>query len=517
MKKKIKKALKIISNILFIISIIAFIVSLYINIFFNGVSFEQLLYSLLEFKGTNMGVIIKGLIIVIIVLVILYFIKKLFSFLISKIKYKVIFNVKLGKKNFIFSTKALLKVLFIFIFLYSSYEMLNIDDYIYMLRSSTNLYEEYYVNPKDVKIEFPDKKRNLIFIYLESMEMTNASTKNGGFMRQSYIPNLEKLALENINFSNTDKLGGDISIYGMNYTSASLVAHTAGIPLKVSIGWRNYKNYGKSIPGVYNLGDILKDNGYHNYFMIGSDADFGGRKDYFRHGDYEILDYYWAIDEGLIDKDYHVWWGYEDLKLFEFAKDKLTEISKLDEPFNFTLLTVDTHFTDGYQDSSCKNLFDKKYANAIYCSDSKVGKFIEWIKKQDFYDNTTIIITGDHTSPQAFFYRDDDTYQRTVYNTIINSSVEPINEKNRLFTPMDMFPTTLASLGVKIEGNRLGLGVNLFSSEETLIEKLGKEALEKELKAKSFYYDNELLKDHYYKMKKDLKDKEVVEDEEEVG
>ena len=31
--------------------------------------------------------------------------------------------------------------------------------------------------------------------------------------------------------------------------------------------------------------------------MIGSDADFGGRKDYFKyHGDYEILDYNYAKD-----------------------------------------------------------------------------------------------------------------------------------------------------------------------------------------------------------------------------
>ena len=452
---------------------------------------------------------------VIVLLVIFYFIKKLIIFLIRKINYKVIVHIKLGKKSLNVNFKVLFKIILLLIFICSSIKLLKIDEYIKMVNSSTELYEKYYVDPRDVSLEFPDKKRNLIYIYLESIEMTNASTENGGFMRRSYIPNLENLALENINFSNTDMLGGGISIYGTEYTSASLVAHTAGIPLKVSIGWRNYKNYGKSIPGVYNLGDILKDHGYHNYFMIGSDADFGGRKDYFRHGDYEILDYYWAIDQGLIDKDYHVWWGYEDLKLFEFAKNKLTEISKLDEPFNFTMLTVDTHFTDGYLDSTCEDLFEKKYANAIYCSDSKVNDFISWIKKQDFYENTTIIISGDHTSPQAFFYRDDDNYQRTVYNTIINSPIEPIKEKNRLFSPIDMFPTTLASLGVKIEGNRLGLGANLFSEEETLLEKLGIKEFEKELKAKSFYYDHKLLKDHYYKMQQDLKDKKAKNKEKE--
>ena len=52
------------------------------------------------------------------------------------------------------------------------------------------------------------------------------------------------------------------------------------------------------------------------------------------------------------------------------------------------------------------------------------------------------------------------------YNTIINSKVEPKNYKNRTFTSLDMYPTILASLGVEIEGNQLGLGVNLFSNKK---------------------------------------------------
>ena len=32
------------------------------------------------------------------------------------------------------------------------------------------------------------------------------------------------------------------------------------------------------------------------------------------------------------------------------------EIAKEDEPFNFTMLTTDTHFTDGYVENFCKTL-----------------------------------------------------------------------------------------------------------------------------------------------------------------
>ena len=66
-------------------------------------------------------------------------------------------------------------------------------------------------------------------------------------------------------------------------------------------------------------------------------------------------------------------------------------------------------------------------------------------------------------------------------------------EKNRLFTTLDLFPTTLAAMGVEIEGERLGLGTNLFSGEKTLPEKYGYEKMFEELKKKSLFYDNEIL------------------------
>ena len=58
---------------------------------------------------------------------------------------------------------------------------------------------------------------------------------------------------------------------------------------------------------------------------------------------------------------------------------------------------------------------------------------------------------------------------------------------------MDLYPTTLAALGVNIEGNRLALGTNLFSDEETLIEKYGLEYINNELMKTSKFYDSHIL------------------------
>ena len=96
---------------------------------------------------------------------------------------------------------------------------------------------------------------------------------------------------------------------------------------------------------------------------------------------------------------------------------------------------------------------------------------------------------------QENFYNVDNNYDRVVYNAFINSRVLPVNNKNRVFTTMDMFPTTLAALGISIEGDRLGLGTNLFSSKKTIPEEIGLDNFNKELKKSS---------DYYYKYIKDM-------------
>ena len=162
---------------------------------------------------------------------------------------------------------------------------------------------------------------------------------------------------------------------------------------------------------------------------------------------------------------------------------------------------MDTHTEDGYECSKCGNEYDEQYANVIKCADNQIYDFVEWIKNANFYDNTTIIIVGDHLSMDPNFFKEIDKsdYERTTYGVIINpyfddnsDIIKNLNTK-RVFNTMDMFPTTLASLGVKIEGDRLGLGTNLFSDKQTLSEMLGKEYINNELLLRSPYYEKQFL------------------------
>ena len=345
------------------------------------------------------------------------------------------------------------------------------------------------MDPAEVEITFPEKKRNLIFIFLESMETTYADTENGGAFEENVIPELTKLAQENEDFSGEeDKLNGGYSMPGTTWTIGAMFAHTSGLPLSVSINGNNMDTQDSFFPSAITLGDVLEREGYSQTLMIGSDATFGGRRLYFtEHGNYDIVDYNYAIQSGMIPEDYKVWWGYEDQKLFSFAKEKLLELSSQDTPFNLTLLTVDTHFEDGYLCEVCPDVYgDDQYSNVMACSSYQVDDFVKWVQEQDFYDNTTIVIVGDHPTMDNDYCDDvDDNYVRNVYTTYINSASEVQTNVERNYTTFDTFPTTLAAIGANIDGNRLGLGTNLFSTAQTLTERLGVSAVKRGVSGKS--------------------------------
>ena len=235
---------------------------------------------------------------------------------------------------------------------------------------------------------------------------------------------------------------------------------------------------------------LLKEKGYRQEFICGSDANFGGRRNYFtQHGNYDIFDYSTAIEKGYIESDYFVWWGYEDAILYEIAKDELTRLAADKQPFNLTFLTVDQHYFNGYVCEKCGNEYDVQLANVLACSDRLLIDFIEWCKQQDFYEDTVIVISGDHPRMDTVLVENIDYTERTVYNCFINTErTVALSEKNRKFTTMDMFPTVLYALGFDIEGDRLGLGTNLFSSEQTLAEKFGYAYIDEELSKSSLYY-----------------------------
>ena len=384
------------------------------------------------------------------------------------------------------------------LFMFSAFyvdSQMAIAEFIAAYSEETQLYEQEYVDPADVTILPPENPRNLICIVVESLETSYMDEVQGGFQERNLLPGLTRLMEENLRFAGEATPSGWNCLLGTSWTMASLLATTSGIPFAFPVDGNAMEEESEFAPRLTALGDLLAEQGYQQEFLCGSDAAFGGRQLYFeQHGGYGIYDLFTARTQGRISEDYYEWWGFEDRILFDIARDEATRLSQGGAPFNLTLLTADLHHLDGYLCPECGDAYEEDTANVAACTDRLVTAFVDWCQAQSFYENTTILVMGDHPRMDTSLVEDVPMEARTVYHCLLNPAAAPAGgTEGRAFTAMDIYPTTLAALGYRIEGERLGLGTNLFSAEPTLAERMGIEALSTELDKQSAFY-----LDHFY-------------------
>jgi len=493
--KKLKIPLLVICAVYTFVGSLALISALWYVNNFGDIGFSSIVFTLTTTKsnvetGIASSYLWKGLIPSIVLAV------AVFSFLWCRPKTKITFkDLKKQKKRTLYpfssGVASILSVIIILSMLISAAYLVSLPQYVMSFFDKTYIYEKEYADPSSIKIEFPEEKRNIIYIYLESMETTFLSQEQGGALEYNVIPELYDIAKENVNFSHNNDVGGWPVTTNATWTVAAIVSQTSGVPLSTPLEENLYGINNSFLPGITTMQDVLRENGYYQAVMFGSDANFGYRdKYYYQHGVDKIYDLFSARDDGIIPKDYQVWWGMEDLYLYQYAKKELVKIAAQDKPFMFTMLTADTHHVGGYKCSNCRSVYDEQYENVYSCASKQLAMFLEWLEKQPFYENTTIVICGDHASmDKAYFDRTiESSYNRHVYNCIINSAVSTDNTKDRVFTPFDMFPTTLAAAGCRIEGERLGLGTNMFSDVPTLSEKYSSEYVNEEIGKSSDFY-----------------------------
>lgn len=502
MKNKKALVLTVLFYVLLFLSLCVFMSTLWTLDTFGSIKTDQILYTLLSsLDGTDSRVVFSYLLKGILVPV---GICCLFGFLHFKLKNKVEMKVRI-----IANVCVCITLVFSLYYADSQFEIVN---YVNNSYQKTDIYtqkkekkkvkkEEYigdetiiYQNPGDAIIT-GDDTNNLIYIYLESYENTFADRENGGLKDINCLPELTQLAKDNISFSNTDKLGGPIAFTGTTWTIASMTAQTTGLPLKTDV-LNNMDQYNEFMPGAITIGDILHKRGYIQELLIGSQKKFAGTDKLFeQHGQFNIVDFDVLNAEGRIQNDEKIDWGANDNCLFRNAREELNKLASTGKKFNFTMATIDCHMPYGYKCKYCSNNYSSRYENIYACQSVLVNEFINWCKEQTWFNNTTIVIVGDHptmASEYTGFISND--YTRTTYNCIINSKVTTENIKNRTFTPMDMFPTTLAAMGFDIKGNKLALGTNLFSKLPTVTEKYSVDYIEQEVQKSSDYLDENIYK-----------------------
>jgi phosphoglycerol transferase len=344
----------------------------------------------------------------------------------------------------------------------------------------SNFFELNYKNPQDEKFLFPEKKRNLIIIQVESLE--------NGFLLADYenlIPGLSSLLKQNA-LCQKDKICFIEQMNGAEYTKAATVAYTTGLPYLILTKNRNSADFAKHIA----LGDILNVAGYKNYVLYSSDKSFANMGKFFeKHGDFEVYDYYYFRENNYLPhKNYKLRWGFEDSLLYNFARLKLNQIAKIDVPFLFYIQTMDTHMPLFLAEGKPIK-YGSKFKTVLEQMSIELYDFVLWLKEQEWFENTSVAIFGDHAFMETI-HEITGEHGSPLYTFLNLPLAEELNLREKKISHFDIFPTLLHSIGISWSSSALGLGVSLMSDDSTLLEKLGKDSLNKALTQNNVLYNS---------------------------
>lgn len=525
---KILKGIRIVSKILLLVLLASIIVtSFYLKKNFSMVTMDELyFYWANGITYSNNGIIILAFktCIPYILLILTLFIIVLYDITLGKLKFyfsvKYLYKTRKQKRNktilkdrkkdlpiqiypfrIINEHKIISTILLTVFSIYISLSNLNAISLIQNSNTKSKFIEINYVTPEKVPVTF-DEKRNLIFIIVESLETTFFTKEQGGQWNYEVTPELYKLLTDedSTTFYNNNLAEQMVMLKRNTWTTAGVIVNTTALPFKVIIDGNQYHS-DNFMNGSYALGDMLKDNGYYTELISSARTNFGGLYEYYtKHGNFKIIDINSLKENKLtISNKEKNGWGFSDKYLFDTAKSRLTTLSQNDEPFYLQLITIDTHFPDGFAYSYSEKKHKSQYENVYATTSKQIYDFVNWVKEQDFYDNTTIVIVGDHISMQSDYFasRGLTDENRFIYNTYINASSEAKKTSGRLYTGLDTYPSIISAIGGRIKGNRLGLGVNLFSNQKTLAEKYGMNKLNSEIIKKSVFYNDKILGSDY--------------------
>lgn len=314
---------------------------------------------------------------------------------------------------------------------------------------TTSFVVQNYIHPNN--ISSPNIKRNLVLIYVESLENTYSSK---AIFQEDLLSSVNSKTLNAISFENFRQAGAI-------WTIAGIVSSQCGFPLKTVIQGGNElgQNVKQFLPGAICLGDILKDQGYKNIFMGGASLSFAGKGKFLSHHGYTEL--YGSEEWKKLGEKNFSGWGLYDDDLFKQAKKKISELEKQRAPYNLTMLTVDTHHPSGHISQTCKRKGVKDFVGIMKCTSDLLSDFVAFMSINGYLENTNLVIMGDHLAggnpvDEKLILEDD----RTIFNKFIVPK-NLVKNRDQIYH-FSIFPTILYSLGFRFENNRLALGASGF-------------------------------------------------------
>ena len=287
--------------------------------------------------------------------------------------------------------------------------------------------------------------RNVIMIQVESLENAVIGQKFNG---QEITPNLNKLAKGGMYFSNY------YSPIGPGTTAdAEFMTLNSLYPLPDTVAFIQYA-YDKYTA----LPALLKQNGYGTYSFHGDAPSFWNRANIYPQLGY---DKWFSAGDYTIPRKI----GNYDLGDKDFFSQSIPKLASLPKPFMATLITLTSHTpfiipndlqTLNMPPPTNLSQLQWEYLQAIHYTDAAIGDFINQLKTAGLYDNSVILIYGDHGSftdisgalgvNESVF---PDLQASQVPMIVLAPGTKLKGEKTTPASHLDVYPTVADLLGIK--------------------------------------------------------------------
>ncbi len=303
--------------------------------------------------------------------------------------------------------------------------------------------------PRDGRPEREFRKMNVLVVVLESVRSYEMGLYGA---KHSLTPNLDKLGAKSLVFdpfyaSAHQTQRAEAAIF------CSLYERVAG----GSIFTKHPRIHASCLP------DLFLERGYHTLLLKSYKGNYANARTFFRnHGTREVHD---ILDFDSIPH-LDIGWGPSDEDHYKHSLDVLDESKK---PFFAELLSLSNHFPFK-QSYPTDNVFplplpDGDYRNlarGIFYTDFAFGKLMEEIEKKPWFQDTLLVVVGDHgiwRFPEEV--SNDMTKKLEIYFRVPlliytpNGMVQP-GVNRTLGSQVDIPPTILDLLGLEVPNGFAG-------------------------------------------------------------
>lgn len=334
----------------------------------------------------------------------------------------------------------------------------------------------HYAKPNDQYFGLA-KGRNVIYIHLESTQqfLIDYKLKDENGVEHEVMPFINSLYHSNSTFSFSNffhqvKAGKtsdsetlfENSLFGLN--QGALFTQLGG------------KNTFEAAPNI-----LKQTQGYTSAVFHGNSGTFWNRNETYKHLGY---DYFFDASYYNVTEDNSFQYGLDDKPFFQ---QSVKYLERLQQPFYTKFITVSNHYPysqlsgdeTGFPLAQTKDETINSYFSTANYMDTAVHEFFDYLKQSGLYDNSIIILYGDHYGISnarnkelaQLLGKDRDTWsnfdnaqvQRVPYMIHI-----PGMTQGKIIDTyggqVDALPTLLHLLGVDTQ-NYIQLGQDLFSPD----------------------------------------------------